>query len=520
MRKFFWSIGVNFEYFFSSSTWMNHDFESISILGCIQRDFYPDSNTGTRDEKVTTTLMLRDQSKYFRKLTREDQCLFEIASKRNGFSHQSPKCELEKLIACNDNQADMDRCLNVEQDYNFIPRCLHKVCRGCGFALASLLGFDPYLRRMVRLIQRKNGTNQFGNLLSTPYIVKKDSVFESHLYLDYDGVLRPEEIYEKMASKLQEHRSYWQIKLGSAEIPAPGNEMDMVKTAIESADKLVDVINKTKAVFLDDLESKIKSINTQIGGIREESKKNIAEALELFYVSEVKVQKTRSLLETLAKETIVRVNSMLTFLDKVQDDWEVEKIAKFMKYQAKKMTELIDRSLGMIKEAEELYMDVGTKLGEIQAKLEAFVKECENLKDSNSAAFKSRVKDIRMKVYIPCCALTLGAACPICVGILENEISKWKGALNELLAILNNNVNDASTLADKAKEQRERLQKEVASLLNWASALHVMSGVDYNFPEAEIFGFAEVRPDLNMNLQNLKDAASDYLTINADSVPQ
>jgi len=444
--------------------------------------------------------------------------LYEMASKRNGLSHQSPKCKLDMLVACNENQEEIDKCLNVKQDFDLIPHCLHKTCRGCGSALASLLGFDTYHKRMDRLIRRKNGTTEFGNVLSTPYIVKNDSVFKSHLYLDYDGVLRPEETHEKMKFKLQEHKSYWEDKLGSlvtlaAEKP---NEMDMVKTAIESADKLVDVINKTRAVFLGDLETKIKAINTEIGGIKEESKENIREALELFYTSEVKVQKTRSILEALAKETVVRVDSMLNFLDKVEDDWEHERIVKFMKFQGKKMTELIERSLVMIKEAEALYMDVGTKLGVIQAKLEAFVTDCNNLKDSESAAYKSRVDDIRKKVYLPCCIASLGLACPICVGILENEISKWKGEMKELTSLLDNNVAQVTVLADKAKEQREKLTKEVGSLLNWASALHVMSGVDYTFPEAEIFGFADARPELHMNLNNLKDAASVYLTMNAN----
>jgi len=481
--------------------------------GCRTEDIY----TETIDEEVTTAIMLREQSRFFRKLKGKDQLLYVMASKRHGLSYQSPKCNHKRLVACNQNEAKMDKCL--KQDSNFIPRCLHKTCRGCGFALASLLGFDPCHNRMDRLILRKEGTNEFGNLLSTPYTVKNDSVFESHLYLDHDGVLRPEEAHEKMGFKLQEHKSYWEDKLESFIALAAENEneqMDMVKTTIESADKLVDVIKKTKAVFLGDLEKKIKAINTKIDGIKEESKKNLRDSLVLFYTSEDKVHKTRSILEALAKETIIRVNSMLHFLDKVPDEWEAKKIAKFMKYQAKKMTELIERSLNMIKEAEDLYMDVAKKLGEIQGKLEAFKEDCKNLANSESAAYKARVKDIRIKVYVPCCIASLGVACPICAGILENEISKWKGKLNELTSLLNNNVAQVTTVADKAEKQRKKLREEVGSLLNWSSALHVMSGVDYTFPEAEIFGFADVRPDLEMNLNNLKEAASVYLKINAN----
>lgn len=464
-------------------------------------------------------MMLREQSEFFWKLTREEQLLYEKASKQNGLSRQSKRCKLSKLVRCNENRAAMNRCLNVEtSDFDSIPNCLHRACRGCGSALVSLLGFDPYQKRMDRLILRKDGTNEFGNLFSTPYIVKKDPVFKTHLYLDYDGVLKPEETHEKMGLKLQEHRNYWEDKLGSLITPfaEPPNEMDMVKTTIESANQLVDVINKTKAVFLNDLEDRIKSINTEIGGIKEESKKTIKEALELFYTSEVRVQKTRSILETLANETIVRVDSMLYYLGKVEDDWEIEKIVKFMKFQGKKMTELIERSLVMIKEAEELYMDVGTKLAVIQANLEAFENACSNLKDSESAAYKSRVDDIRKKVYLPCCIASLGLACPVCVGILENEISKWTGELVALTSLLDNNVKKVNGLKNEAEKQRDKLSKEVGSLLNWASALHVMSGVDYTFPEAEIFGFPDARIDLESNLNNLNEAASAYLTLNAN----
>ena len=111
----------------------------------------------------------------------------------------------------------------------------------------------------------------------------------------------------------------------------------------------MNLINKTKEVILGDLEKKIKDIKLNVDGITKEQRENIELALAELYKSENDIQETRAILETLAEETIRRVDSMISYLGKVKDDWEAEKISKFLKFEAKKMTQLVDRSLDLLK---------------------------------------------------------------------------------------------------------------------------------------------------------------------------
>merc|ERR1712079_391836 len=175
-----------------------------------------------------------------------------------------------------------------------------------------------------------------------------------------------------------------------------------------------------------------------------------------------------------------------------------------MKFQAKEMTSLVERSVTLIKEAEELYTTTQLDLSEVQAKLESFNKFMANLLDSNSEAYKDRVETIRLEVYLPCC-IPCPLCCAVCAGVLETEIGKWKSALENLQTTIRNN-----------RAEVVKLGKEVGSLINWGEALHRMSQVDWTFPEAEIFGFADVRPEVVKKLDNLKKAAENYLAINAN----
>ena len=129
----------------------------------------------------------------------------------------------------------------------------------------------------------------------------------------------------------------------------PVNKLETAKTIIETADSLLNLINKAKEVILGDLEKKIKDIKLNVDGITKEQRENIELALAELYKSENDIQETRAILETLAEETIRRVDSMISYLGKVKDDWEAEKISKFLKFEAKKMTQLVDRSLDLLK---------------------------------------------------------------------------------------------------------------------------------------------------------------------------
>merc|ERR1712142_288507 len=198
----------------------------------------------------------------------------------------------------------------------------------------------------------------------------------------------------------------------------------------------------------------------------------------------------------------------------LKDNWPATTISKFMHFQAKKMTVLVERSLALIKDAEELYGETQTNLANIQARLENFDTFMLRLIDENSVGHQKEINAIRQDVYIPCCICPI--CCAVCALTLEIEIGKWGRQLQALNAVIRENKERVTSIANEAKSQRDRLGREVVNLINWSVTLHGMSGMDWTFEEAEIFGFADVRPELVNKLGNLRKAAQDYLAINAN----
>lgn len=462
-----------------------------------------------KDQALTTIGMVLEQSSYFRGLSESEQQAYIRASETNGFSSYA-RCSLEKLKGCNSAQPTIQLCAS-NQLGQFI-QCVDRQCRKCGCAFLSLLGLDCDRMKMVRFIKR-NHAGVFGNALLTPYVDKSnDLVWQPRLVMHHDGTLLNDTDYLTLTKKFENHKAYWEAKYGP--IKPIVEEVEAAKTIIETADSLLDVIEKTKGIIIGDLQKEIDKIRTDVDGITEEAKKNIQEATTELYSTEVDVQRTRNVLESLAKETVTQVDSMLYYLEKVDDDWEAEKIAKFLRFQAKKMTELIERSLTLLEAADKLYADVQHRLSAVRAKLEAFRTTVTTLLDTSSQAYADKKKDYRLAVYIPCCVVSLGLACPVCVGILERKIAEWGDELNLLKNTINQNVAATDTLNNNVKENLEKLAKEVKHLVAWGAALNRVARIDYEFPEAELFGFADVRPRVYQALENLKTAANGYLERN------
>jgi len=471
--------------------------------------------------KQTQMSMIKTQSDFFRKLNMKEKVKYlEIAHENEDFALPN-HCSLDFLIKCNENKGMIEKCFDTSVAYSDISKCLKPMCPRCAVALASLLGFNFNTMSVTRFIAKSKNPLSLRNILRSPHAMKADPAFEDYLYIDREGRLRAPTPHEEMTKKLAEHKKYWEAKLGKkigTGLSRTAKENgEVVKTMIDSTDKLVDVIAKTKALYLGDLEHSIKSINTNIGGITAEAKKNIEAATSLLYTSEVEVQNTRAILDNLAEDTLERVKEMLHYVSKVKDDWSAERISKYLKFQAKKMTQLIERSLTSINDAEKLYHVTQENLAIIQAKLETFNKQMKNLADEKSAAYKKRTLEIRAAVYATCCLPVWPTlfACPVCVAVVETTISKWKSALAGLLKTIGNNEKVVDGLSKEAKYQKEKLGQEVGSLVKWSGALHRMSDTDWTFEEVEIFGFADVRPELVHKLNKLQEAAKNYLAINS-----
>ena len=457
--------------------------------------------------------MAKAQSDFFRNLTNEEQEKYLLVIQENGAYNLPERCSLDVLKECNENQTAIKECFDTSVAYSSIPTCLNPRCPGCGAALAHLLGFDVNAMATTRFITY-NTSSVLGNILSTPYAITEDPAFKTHMYIDGNGMLKH---HEGMTQRLERHRTYWEAKLGPIKRERDANAQ-AVSTIIDAASQLLDVIDKTKAMYLDDLKKSIDKINVNVEGITAEAKKNIEEARTLLYTSEVKVQKTRAVLENLAEETITRVDTMLYFLSKVDDDWEVDKIAKYLSFEAKKMSWLVDRSLTLIKAANDLYDETRVDLAGVLAKLESFNTFMKTLGDSSSAAYKERVKKIRAIVYGTCCtvgAVYCPACCLVCAVTTESEISKWKSSVTSLQTTINVNKAGTTKLINDAEATQDKLGKEVTVLLKWQSNLVAMSQVDWKFEEAELFGFPDVRSELAKSLDNLKNGAKKYLAINS-----
>jgi len=513
----------------SSTCGIGQSFETSDLMmkledlrNIVQQNVCPVSNVEPEPRsasflvrKQTQMEMAKKQSSFLKNLNTTEQKKYLSVYLNNGGLPLPERCSFIRLLECNQNQTAIDQCFGTTVAYSNISSCLNPMCPGCGVNLASFLGLNVNTETSTRFISYSNKSSELANILFTPYQAfnKTAPDFENHLYIGGNGILQPTIPYVNMTGKLNAHRAYWEAKLSQSISVLDANEADMAKTLVEAADKLVDVIGKTKEMYLGDLSKSIKDINLNVEGITAEAKKEIEGATTLLYTSEVTVQKTRAVLENLANDTIDRVNSMLHYLEKVKDDWETDRIVKFMKFQAKEMTGLVERSLSIIKEADNLYTTIQNHLATIQSKLETFNTQMTTLADASSAAHKERVKTIRLEVYIPCCLCIL--CCPVCAVTLETEIGKWKAALTALLSTVGNNKATVTKLTNEAIDEKKRLGQEVVSLITWSGALHRMSEVDWTFPDAEIFGFDDARPELVSKLDKLKAAAVNYLAINS-----
>jgi len=285
----------------------------------------------------------------------------------------------------------------------------------------------------------------------------------------------------------------------------------VASAVIGSANEITEVLMTIKDVILQELDDNIKSIKVDIDGVHQQQKDNMKYALKEVYKAEINIQSTKVQLQQLAKKNVRGVDRMLRYFNLVKENWESAKIEKFLKFEAKKMSQMVDRSLQLLEKAEKLYSQTKMSLAEVRAKMEVFNDHILVLSDERSDAYKKRVKAIRLKVYIPCCVLATPIGCGFCAGVLESYINKWKKELKSLKSTIAKNSKVISGLVTNVKNNLEFLKKEEKIIATWSGALHEMKNADWTFEAAEIFGFAEAKVEIVSSLKNLKRAAENYL---------
>ena len=279
---------------------------------------------------------------------------------------------------------------------------------------------------------------------------------------------------------------------------------------IDSADKLVGIIGKLKKMFLGDLETAINKINLDVDGITLEKKETMRHALKKLFDAKDNVENTATQLEILARDTIDRTDDMKYYLDKVKEDWDHVKIAKFIHFEAKKMAEFIERSTDLIAEATKLYTDTQKNMNSIKTDLIVFQDFVTDLANQNTKAYKDQVETYRLAVYIPCC-VPCPLCCIACAATLETIIADWGSALGKLTSILDSNNKLTEDILMDIGGLLDFVKKDLKLVLVWGNQLAKISNEDFTIPEAELFGFTDaVKPTLK-SLESLKGAAVNYL---------
>jgi len=285
----------------------------------------------------------------------------------------------------------------------------------------------------------------------------------------------------------------------------------VASAVIGSAKEISEVLINIKDVILQELDDNIKSIKVDIEGVHQQQKDNMNFALAEVYKAEINIQSTKVQLQQLAKENVRGVDRMLRYLNLVKENWDSAKIEKFLKFEAKQMSQMVDRSLQLLERADKLYSETKISLAEVRAKMEVFNDHILDLSNERSEAHKSRVKAIRLKVYLPCCIIGNIFTCPVCAGILEDQVNKWKNELKSLQSTIAKNSKVISGLVTSVKKNLEFLKNEEEIIAKWSGALHEMKNADWTFEAAEIFGFTEIKVEIVSSLNNLKRAAENYL---------
>jgi hypothetical protein len=318
-----------------------------------------------------------------------------------------------------------------------------------------------------------------------------------------------------MAEKLQNHTQYWETIIGPIKTTRnDGDQVTMGEASVEAALKLIAVIENTRTVFLDRLIKNIRNVKYNIDGLSEKEKENMKNATEWLLIADNKAKNANNEMEVLALDTVNRVKQMLYYMTFVQDNWDRTHLTAYFKYQATLMTNLIERSLVMQKEADELYKSVQTDLSKIEARLLAFKDICENLADKKSEAWKKKEEEVRLAVYVPCAASVAIACIPClatCVATVETTLAVLNHKVKELVGVMRGNVNTANALVMQTEDERDTLEGQIKSLLRWGSTLHEMSEWDYTFPQRDFMTWPAIKRDLQLQLNNLKNAAFNYL---------
>ena len=174
------------------------------------------------------------------------------------------------------------------------------------------------------------------------------------------------------------------------------------------------------------------------------------------------------------------------------------------------MSELVARSLDLLKVTTNLYINTQKELINIKAQLSSFQNTLQDLANQNSRAHKERVKSIRLKVYLPCC-IPCPIYCAVCAITLETVIGDWKAAINKMTGIVDHNGKLTAKITAGIEDMLGGIGNDLKLIIQWQGALIAVDAIDYTFPEAEIFGFADSKPPVIESLKNLKKAANNYL---------
>jgi hypothetical protein len=429
--------------------------------------------------------------------------------------------QFQGLFNCNNkNNSAIVEC--IQKGPEQMSTCIGDIsqCTGSGNQLLSLLGYNSDSKLMARfIINDSNDTmGEFRNMFSTPFAYNNETHLKTYLHMDYLGVLLPQKKTTHLKTGLQNYESYyasiygWDVDQKDRK-KRQAEEINMAKTTIDAAGGMIDVMERVKTIVLGGLEDEIKQINSDIDGVNAEQRQNIIEVKTELILAKQNIERTRALLETLADETINRVDHMVHYLGLVKEDWEADKIAKFLKYQATKMAQLIHRSMILLNEADELYQKTTMQLGPMKVKLEVFSTYINHILEDDSTEYKNKAKTLRLEVYLPCC-IPCPICCPICAAGVETKIGEWKDKLKGLETVIRRSQTATKSVLTDVDKTLNFLKNEAKLIIKWQGQLILVSEVDYTFPEAEIFGWKDTQPEVIATFNGLKTAAQNYLKNN------
>jgi len=303
----------------------------------------------------------------------------------------------------------------------------------------------------------------------------------------------------------------------------------VIGAAIESGDKLVDLMGKLKDMFIkpitEQVDAEIKKVNVDIDGVTKEEKALVEDAKINLYNSRFDITRTRGVLAVLATETNSRSDTLIRVLRIIlKGTTTTDKQMKGIKIVVKKMQMLLERSKVLLKDARGQYMSVQKQLNVVRVKLEMFAKRVVELGDTHGQRYKDYAKKMRIIVYSSAAAcLVVPATCPAvyaaCAATLETKLTKYRNDVAELNAKTKNSGSAATELVTKCEGDLQYMAAEDTLIGKWQSKVQLTYE---DFIGGDYINMAIDMDEFEKNysitrLMELKKAATDYLKHVANS---